>query len=91
MSVFVTMTVRPPDPMRFEEACRKAFSEGLPPGCTSQFWARSTNDPSTYVVAGEWENHDAMHEFSEKTGDDFNAMAGTEGVEWETHVWAYGS
>jgi hypothetical protein len=28
-----------------------------------------------------------MHAYSEKTGDEFNAKAGTEGVEWETKVY----
>lgn len=91
MSVFVTMTVKPPDAAKFEEACRKEFGKGLPAGAKSQFWAKSENDPSLFVIAGEWESHDAMHAQSEKTGEQFNKDAGTEGVEWETHVWHYGS
>lgn len=91
MSVFVTMTVRPPDQAKFEAACKEAMKQGTPPGAKSNFWAKSESDPGLYVWAGEWESHDAMHAFSEKTGDDFNKSAGTEGVEWETHIWQYGS
>lgn len=86
MSVFVTMSVRPPDPMRFETAAKQAFAAGLPPGCLSQRWGRMESDPGVYLIAGEWESHDAMHVFSEETGDAFNASAGTDGVEWETRV-----
>jgi hypothetical protein len=28
-----------------------------------------------------------MHEASEKYGDQFNAEAGTEGLEWDTRIW----
>lgn len=91
MSVFVTMTVRPPEAGKFEAAVKEEFSQGLPPGAKTQFWAKSENDPGLYILAGEWESHDAMHAYSEKTGEDFNSKAGTEGVEWETHVWHYGS
>lgn len=90
MSVFVTMTVKPPDPAKFEAAIKEDFAKGLPAGAKSQFWAKSENDASLYVIAGEWESHDAMHAYSEKVGDDFNSRAGTEGVDWETNVWHFG-
>lgn len=90
MGVFVTMSVRPPDPAKFEAAIKEDFARGLPSGAKNGFWAKSENDPSLYIVAGEWDSHDAMHAYSEKVGEDFNRRAGTEGVEWETHVWHSG-
>jgi hypothetical protein len=39
-------------------------------------------------VLQEWDSHDAFHESSEEVGDEFNRRAGTEGLEWETHIWA---
>jgi hypothetical protein len=35
----------------------------------------------------EWDGHDQMHAASEKYGDDFNREAGTEGLDWTTHIW----
>lgn len=87
MGVYVTMTVRPPDPAKFEAASKEELAKGLPPGAKSQFLGKLEGDPGLFIWAGEWESHDAMHAYSEKTGDDFNAKAGTEGVEWETKVF----
>lgn len=87
MAVFVTMTVRPPDTTKFEAAAKESFAQGLPAGCTSQFWGRLEEDPGIYIVAGEWESHGAMHKFSDEVGPKFNAAAGTEGAAWETQVF----
>ena len=38
-------------------------------------------------MLAEWDSHDAMMESSEKSGEAFQADAGTEGLEWETRIW----
>lgn len=86
MSVFVTMTVKPPDPAKFEAAIKEEQGK-KPKGLEMQFYGRVEGDPSTFVVGGVWGSHDDMHAHSEKIGDEFNAKAGTEGVEWETKVY----
>ena len=48
---------------------------------------QAESDPNEVTLLEEWESHDQMHEASEKYGDQFNATAGTEGLEWETRIW----
>jgi quinol monooxygenase YgiN len=87
MSVLVQMRVRVNDVDRFKSAYAtweprlaeyKAKSLGL---------FSAENDPNEVTLLEEWESHDSMHEASEKHGDEFNAAAGTEGLEWETRIW----
>ncbi len=48
---------------------------------------QSESDPNEITMMAEWESHDAMMESSEKSGDSFQADAGTEGLDWETRIW----
>ena len=86
MPVYVEMVVRPPDPAKFEAAAKESIGE-KPDGLIEQWFGRLESDPGLYAFGGVWQSHDAMHAYSEKIGDEFNAKAGTEGVEWETKVW----
>jgi len=45
------------------------------------------NEPGLMSTMSEWDNHDQMHGASEKHGDQFNKEAGTEGLDWTTHIW----
>ena len=45
------------------------------------------NEPGLVSTMSEWDSHDQMHAASEKVGDDFNREAGTEGLNWTTHIW----
>ncbi len=45
------------------------------------------NESGLVSSISEWDSHDQMHEASEKYGDQFNAEAGTEGLDWTTHIW----
>jgi quinol monooxygenase YgiN len=87
MSVLVQMRVRAPDVERF----KKAYAEWEPRlgdfGGKSVGLYRAESDPNEVTLLEEWESHDQMHEASEKYGDQFNATAGTEGLEWETRIW----
>jgi quinol monooxygenase YgiN len=87
MSVLVQMRVRAPDVERF----RKAYAEWEPRlgdlGGKSVGVYQAESDPNEVTLLEEWESHDHMHEASEKYGDQFNATAGTEGLEWETRIW----
>lgn len=87
MSVLVQMRVRVPDVERF----KKAYAEWEPRlgdfGGKSVGVYRDESDTNEVTLLEEWESHDQMHEASEKYGDQFNATAGTEGLEWETRIW----
>lgn len=87
MPVFVTMTVRPLDPARFEATLREFGMPGPADGAGKHFVGRREGDPGLYIIGGEWESHEAMHRYTDRVGEAFNARAGTEGVEWETQVW----
>jgi hypothetical protein len=56
-------------------------------GARNQATHQDQSDPTMVSKISEWDSHDAMHEASEKYGDQFNAEAGTEGLEWETRIW----
>jgi hypothetical protein len=81
------MIVRPPDRQKFEAAMREADQPGQAEGAWDQFWGRHEGDPALYIVGGKWQSHEAMHRWTDKVGPDFNAKAGTEGVEWQTMTW----
>ena len=40
-----------------------------------------------FLVVERWVSHDAMHEYQDKYGDEFNQRAGTEGMEWKVNIW----
>ena len=44
------------------------------------------SDPNEVTLLEEWESRDQVHG-RPKYGDQFNATAGTEGLEWETRIW----
>ena len=88
MSVLVEMTVRPPDYAKFTEALSWMDSLGTPKGLHSTRVYRDQNDPGVVCLLQEWDSHDDFHASSEEVGDEFNRRAGTEGLEWETHIWA---
>jgi quinol monooxygenase YgiN len=87
MSVLVQMRVRVDDVDRF----KRAYEEWLPQiggmGGRSMEVYSAENDPNEVSLLEEWESHDAMHEASEKYGDQFNETAGTVGKDWETRIW----
>lgn len=90
MSVLVQMTVRPPSIAKFGEAIEWMDSLGMPKGLHSSRVYTDENDPGLVCVLQEWDSHDDFHASSEENGDEFNARAGTEGLEWETHIWTTG-
>jgi hypothetical protein len=45
------------------------------------------NEPGLMSSISDWDSHDQMHAASEKYGDQFNKDAGTEGMDWTTHIW----
>lgn len=87
MSVLVQFELTPPDPDKFIEASKKWKDTFSQDGAKNQRLYRLESEPSRFTSTAEWDGHDAMHESSEKWGDQFQADAGTEGVEWVTKVW----
>ena len=85
--VLVQFRVTVPDVDRFKAACEKwagAFAEDG--GRNFQLYSSEAN-ANELTMLQEWESHDAMMESSDKRGDEFQADAGTEGLEWETRLW----
>ncbi len=87
MSVLVQMSVRVADVDRFIEASKRLEPMMEEMGATNQAVYQDENDPAMVTSLSEWASHDAMHEASEKYGDQFNDEAGTEGLTWETRIW----
>jgi quinol monooxygenase YgiN len=86
MSILVTMQVGPVDWARFK-AASDHFRDESPAGMHSARTYRKQGDPLQVLVIEEWDSHDAMHAFQEKVGDEFNRLAGTEGMHWDVALW----
>jgi hypothetical protein len=87
MSVLVQMSVRAPDVDRFVATSKKFAPLFEKAGARNQWVFQSESDPSEMTTMSEWDSHDQMHASTEKLGDQFNAEAGTEGLDWETRIW----
>ena len=87
MSVLVQFRVHVQDVDRFAATSRKFEPLFAEMGASNQRILQSESDPNEVCSLSEWDSHDQMHESSEKYGDQFNAEAGTEGLEWETRIW----
>ncbi len=87
MAVLVQMRVRVPDVERFVATSKRFAPLMEEMGARNQRILQSESDPSEVASLSEWDSHDSMHAASEKYGDQFNAEAGTEGLQWETRIW----
>lgn len=85
--VLVQMSVKVSDVQRFMEAAKKYEPIMAEAGARNQRILTDESDPDLVSSLSEWESHDAMHKASEEWGDRYNADAGTEGLQWETHIW----
>lgn len=86
MSVLVQMSVTPPDVERFIATSKRFEPMMEEMGARNQAIYRAEGSGEVTSMS-EWESHDAMHAASEKYGDQFNAEAGTEGLDWVTRIW----
>ena len=88
MSILTQFRVTVPDTGRFRKATENMPEFQREPGFESYPGAyTSESDPNEVTMFAEWANHDEMHEFSERGGEEFQAEAGTEGLDWETRIW----
>lgn len=87
MAVLVQMSVKVPDVDRFIAAAEKFGPMMDEMGARDRRTLQSEGDPSQMSLISEWDSHDAMHAASEKYGDEMNAAAGTEGLQWDTFIW----
>ena len=86
MAIFVTMQVGPVDWSKFKKALDWSTPFRPQGRLTAQIY-RSESEPNQVLVVERWISHDAMHEYQDKYGDEFNKRAGTEGMEWKVNVW----
>ena len=87
MSVVVQFIVKVPDVDRFVATSKKFEPMMEEMGSRNGGVYEDENDPGLVSTMSEWDDHDQMHAASEKYGDQFNEEAGTEGLEWTTHIW----
>ena len=85
--VLVQFRVTVPDVDRFKAAVEKWKDTFEADGARNQQLYVAEAEPNEVTMMAEWESHDAMMESSDKRGEDFQADAGTEGVDWETRIW----
>lgn len=85
--VTVQFVVRVPDVERFVATAKKFQPMSAEMGARNQRVLVDENDPNVVSMIADWDSHDAMHESSEKFGDQFNEEAGTAGLDWTTYVW----
>ena len=87
MSVLVQFTVKVPDVDRFIATSEKYRPMMEEMGSRNGAVYEDENEPGLMSTISEWDNHDQMHAASEKYGERFNEEAGTEGLDWTTHIW----
>jgi hypothetical protein len=87
MSVIVQFIVKVPDVGRFVAASKKFEPMMEEMGSRNGGVYEDENEPGLMSTMSEWDSHDQMHAASEKYGDQFNGEAGTEGLDWATHIW----
>jgi heme-degrading monooxygenase HmoA len=85
MSILVTMKVV--DWEKFKAASGR-FRNDSPKGLHASRTYRKQDETSQVLVVEEWDSHEAMHAYQEKVGDEFNRLAGTEGMHWEVALWS---
>jgi quinol monooxygenase YgiN len=87
MTVLVQMRVKAPDVEQFKTAYADWEPRLADFGARSLGVYQAEGESGEVTLLEEWDSHDSMHEASEKYGDEFNAAAGTEGLDWETRIW----
>lgn len=87
MAVVVQFIVKVSDVDRFVKTSEKFAPMMAEMGGKNSGVYEDENQPGLVSTISEWESHDQMHEASEKYGDQFNKEAGTEGLDWTTHIW----
>ena len=87
VSVLVQFIVKVPNVERFVATSKKFEPMMEEMGSRNDAVYEDENDPGLVSTISEWDNHDQMHSASEKYGDQFNEEAGTEGLDWTTHIW----
>jgi hypothetical protein len=87
VSVIVQYIVKVPDVDRFVATSDKYAPMMEEMGSRNGSVYEDENEPGLVSTMSEWDSHDQMHAASEKVGDDFNREAGTEGLNWTTHIW----
>jgi quinol monooxygenase YgiN len=87
MSVLVQFRVTVPDVDKFKAAYEELKPLAQQDGARNQALYQAEDNPNEVTLMAEWDSHDSMHASSEKRGDEFQAKAGTEGLEWETRIW----
>jgi quinol monooxygenase YgiN len=87
VSVVVQFRVRVPDVERFKAAFEKWRTTFEADGARNAQLYTSEADPNEIGFFAEWDSHDQMMESSERSGEAFQADAGTEGLDWDTRIW----
>lgn len=87
MSVIVQYIVKVADVDRFLATSKKYAPMMAEMGSRNGAVYEDENESGLMSTMSEWDGHDQMHAASEKYGDEFNREAGTEGLEWTTHIW----
>ena len=85
--VLVQFIVTVPDVERFKTAWEEARPLFEQDGATNGSLYQAEGNPNELAMFGEWASHDAMMESSEQRGEEFQAKAGTDGLDWETRIW----
>ena len=87
MTVLVQMHVKAPDAARFVATAEKYAPRMAELGAANGGVFEDENEPGLMTVIAEWASHDAMMAATDQVGEAFNAEAGTEGLDWVTHIW----
>ena len=86
--IFVTDSITVSDPAKLKELMDEVKSQAEEAGAKDSKVFKSLNNPNKVLTTAWWPDHDALHTFEEKVGDDFNSkIESIKQSEWDEDAW----
>lgn len=86
--VFVTDSIIVSDPEKLINILKQSEQEIRKMGATELKIYTSVNNPGRVLITAIWPTHEALHQYEEKVGADFNSkIAAVKQGEWDEDVW----
>lgn len=86
--VFVTDSITVSDPDKLVSLLKEAETSAKEAGATELKVYKSVNNPNKVMMTALWPSHDALHQYEEKMGDEFNdKISDIKQGEWDEDAW----
>ena len=86
--IFVTDSITVSDTEKFKEVMDQYKSQVEGAGAKDQKIFKSLNNPNKVLTTAWWPDHDALHAFEEKVGEEANSkVESIKQSEWDEEAW----